>query len=280
MQYKDYYEILGVTRDAKNDDIRKAYRKLSKQYHPDINKSAGAEDKYKEINEAYEVLKDKDKRAKYDALGINWQQGQDFTPPPGYQHVEFGGDFSDFFQSLFGTSSGFGGFGDIFGHSSEQAMRDSHAQLTLKLSDIIRGGTYTLNLGNRTLTVNLPRGITDGTELTLRGQSETGGDLHLTIHIEADGGYEISGYDLTREVIVPVWRAVLGGNISVVTLSGEVDVNMPSGIQDGQKLRLRGKGLPKRDGTSGDMYIRVKIDIPRHLNPRQRELWQNIADEG
>ena len=292
MQYKDYYEILGVARDAKTDDIRKAYRKLAKQYHPDINKSAGAEEKYKEINEAYEVLKDKDKRAKYDALGMNWQQGQDFTPPPGwgssgggYQHVDFGGasgDFSDFFQTLFG-GGGFGGFGDIFGHSSGQGRpvkRDTQAELTLKLSDVIRGGTYSLKLGNRTLSVNLPRGITEGTKLTLRGKSETGGDLYLTIHVDAEPGCEITGYDLTREVHVPVYDAVLGKDLSVETLSGEVTVKMPPGIQDGQKLRLRGKGLPNRDGTNGDMYVRVRIDIPRHLNERQRELWQKIANEG
>lgn len=287
MQYKDYYKILGVSRDAKTDDIRKAYRKLAKQYHPDINKSAGAEDKYKEINEAYEVLKDEDKRAKYDALGMNWQQGQDFTPPPGwgknsggYQRVEFGGDFSDFFQTLFGNAGGFGNFGDIFGQSTHPVSRDSEAELTLKLSDVIRGGTFSLKLGARTLSVNLPKGVTDGTKLTLRGKSETGGDLHLTIHVDADGGYELSGYDLTREIHVPVYDAVLGRDIDVDTLTGNVSVKMPAGIQDGQKLRLRGKGLPKRDGTSGDMFVRVKVDIPRHVNARQRELWQKIAQEG
>ena len=285
MQYKDYYKILGVSRDAKTDEIKKAYRKLAKQYHPDINKEPGAEEKYKEINEAYEVLKDSDKRAKYDTLGMNWQQGQDFTPPPGWgsnQRVEFGGDFSDFFQTLFGNA---GGFGDIFGRSSrfqQPVSRDSEAELTLKLSDVVRSGTYTYNIrvGGRTLSVNLPKGITDGTKLTLRGKSEHGGDLHLTIHVEADGGYEISGYDLTRELTVPVYEAVLGRDISVSTLWGDVVVKMPPGMQEGQKLRLRGKGMPKRDGTNGDMYIRVKIEIPRHLNERQKELWQKIANEG
>lgn len=284
MQYKDYYKILGVSRDAKTDDIRKAYRKLAKQYHPDINKEPGAEEKYKEINEAYEVLKDKDKRAKYDALGMNWQQGQDFTPPPGwnnggYQHVEFGGDFSDFFQTIFGGGKGFGGFGDIFGQ--RQPMRhDSEADLTLKLSDVIRGGKYSLKLGARTLSVNIPKGITEGTKLTLRGKSDTGGDLHLTIHIETEAGCEISDYDLTREISVPVYDAVLGKDIAVNTLWGEVVVKMPPGIQYGQKLRLRGKGLPKRDGSNGDMYVKIKIDIPRHINEHQRELWKKLANEG
>lgn len=285
MQYKDYYKILGVSRDAKTDDIKKAYRQLAKKYHPDINKEAGAEEKYKEINEAYEVLKDPEKRSKYDTLGMNWQQGQDFTPPPGWQssgrRVEFDGDFSDFFQTLFGGSGGFGGFGDIFGqasgHRQHPMARDSEADLTLKLEDAVKGGTFSLRLGSRTLSVNIPKGITDGTKLTLRGKSETGGDLHLNIHIEADPVYEINGYDLTREIKVPVYDAVLGKDLTVDTLTGQVTLKMPPGIQDGQKLRLRGKGMPKRDGSNGDLFVKVKIEIPRHLNSRQKELWQELS---
>ena len=290
MQYKDYYKILGVSRDAKTDEIKKAYRKLAKQYHPDINKEPGAEEKYKEINEAYEVLKDSDKRAKYDTLGMNWQQGQDFTPPPGwgssgnYQHVDFGGgNFSDFFQTLFGNAGGFGNFGDIFGGSSSSyhhpMSRDSRAEITLTLSEAFRGGKINLRLGERTLIVNIPKGITEGTELTLRGKSEKGGNLYLTIHISPDSVYELNGYDLTREVKVPVYDAVLGKDLTVETLAGEVSVKMPPGIQDGQKLRLRGKGMPKRDGTNGDLFVRVRIEIPRHINAKQKELWQKIAEE-
>ncbi|MBQ9903329.1 MAG: DnaJ domain-containing protein [Synergistaceae bacterium] len=288
MKYKDYYKILGVSRDAKTDEIRKAYRKLAKQYHPDINKDAGAEEKYKEINEAYEVLKDPEKRQKYDTLGMNWQQGQDFTPPPGwgnsggYQRVEFGGDFSDFFQTLFG-GGGFGGFGDIFSgasHAHHPMKKDTEAELTLTLSDAVKGGTYNLKIGGRTLSVNIPKGITEGTKLTLRGKSETGGDIHLTIHIEKDSVYEVDGHDLTREVKVPVYDAVLGKDLTVDTLTGEVTVKMPGGIQDGQKLRLRGKGMPKRDGTYGDLFVRVKIEIPRHINAKQKELWQELSRLG
>ena len=285
MQYKDYYKILGVSRDAKTDDIKKVYRQLAKKYHPDINKEAGAEEKYKEINEAYEVLKDPEKRSKYDTLGMNWQQGQDFTPPPGWQssgrRVEFNGDFSDFFQTLFGGGGGFGGFGDIFGqasgHRQHPMARDSEADLTLKLEDAVKGGTFSLRLGTRTLSVNIPKGITDGTKLTLRGKSESGGDLHLNIHIETDPVYEINGYDLTREIKVPVYDAVLGKDLTVDTLTGKVTVKMPPGIQDGQKLRLRGKGMPKRDGSNGDLFVKVKIEIPRHLNSRQKELWQELS---
>ena len=291
MQYKDYYKILGVSRDAKTDEIRKAYRKLAKQYHPDINKEPGAEEKYKEINEAYEVLKDPDKREKYDTLGMNWQQGQDFTPPPGWgysgghQRVEFGGgDFSDFFKTLFGS-----GFSDVFGGGSvnfgdggysHPMSRDTRADVTLSLQEAYRGGKFSMRIGGRTLSVNIPKGIKEGTGLTLRGKSEKGGDLHLTIHITPDPVYELNGYDLTREVKVPVYYAVLGRKLTVETLSGEVDVTMPPGIQDGQKLRLRGKGMPKRDGSNGDFYVRVRIEIPRHLSDRQRELWEKIAQEG
>lgn len=299
MQYKDYYKILGVSRDAKTDEIRKAYRKLAKQYHPDVNKEPGAEEKYKEINEAYEVLKDSEKRAKYDTLGMNWQQGQDFTPPPGwssggnYHSADFdGGNFSDFFKTLFGS-----GFGDIFGGGSvhfdsssvnlgdmssfgRPVSKDTKADITLTLQDAFRGGKFDLRIGGRKLSVNIPKGIKEGTELTLRGKSEKGGDLYLTIHIAPDSVYELNGYDLTREVKVPVYDAVLGKKLAVETLAGEVDVTMPPGIQDGQKLRLRGKGMPKRDGTNGDFFVRVRIEIPRHLSEKQKELWQKLAQEG
>ena len=291
MQYKDYYKILGVAREASPDEIRKAYRKLAKQYHPDINKQPGAEEKYKEINEAYEVLKDPDKRRKYDTLGMNWQAGQDFTPPPGWQstsngqgwqHVEFGGNFSDFFQTLFGNHGGgnFGGFQDIFGGTQQPMPRDSEADLTLSLEQAIKGGKFSIKLGQRTLSVNLPKGITEGTKLTLKGKSEFGGDLHITIHIEPHGIYEINGYDLTREIKAPVFDAVLGKDLTVDTPTGQVTLKMPPGIQDGQKLRLRGKGMPKRDGTFGDLFVRVRIEIPRHLNAKQKELWQELAKLG
>lgn len=280
MQYKDYYKILGVSRDASTEEIRKAYRKLAKQYHPDINKSAGAEEKYKEINEAYEVLKDKEKREKYDTLGMNWQNGQDFTPPPGYQRVDFGGDmggFSDFFQTLFGSA---GGFGDIFGAQRQPVRRDSEANLTLSLEEAVKGGTYSLNIGKRTLSVRLPKGITEGSQIKLPGKSDGGGDIYVNIHISKNANFEIDNYDLTRDIKVPVYDAVLGKDIHVETLDGSVTVKMPPGIQDGQKLRLRGKGMPKRDGTNGDMFVRVRIEIPRHLNSEQKNLWLQIAKIG
>lgn len=285
MQYKDYYKILGVSRDAKPDEIRKAYRKLAKQYHPDVNKEAGAEDKYKEINEAYEVLKDPDKRKKYDTLGMNWQNGQDFTPPNGWQHVDFGGNmgdfggggFSDFFQTLFGNPDS---FRDIFSGAGRPMKRDTEADLTLSLEDAYKGGTYTLTIGRKTINVRLPKGITEGSQIKLPGKSDGGGDIYVNIHIAPHKIFTVDGNDLTRDVKVPVWDAVLGKDIHVDTLEGSVTVKMPPGIQDGQKLRLRGKGLPKRDGSNGDMYVRVRIEIPRHLNSKQNELWQELAKLG
>jgi curved DNA-binding protein len=289
MKYKDYYEILGVSRDAKPEDIRKAYRKLAKKYHPDVNKEAGAEEKYKEINEAYEVLKDPDKRQKYDTLGMNWQSGQEFTPPPGWQHVEFGGNmgdmggFSDFFQTLFGNTGGsFDRFGDIFSGGSyhQPVNRDTEVNLTLSLEDAVSGGTHTLLLGDRKLSVRLPKGITEGSQIKLPGKSDMGGDIYVNIHIAEHKAFMIDGYDLTREIHVPVYDAVLGKDISVPTLNGEVTVKMPAGIQDGQKLRLKGKGMPKRDGTNGDMYVRIRIDIPRYVNDKQKALWEELSKLG
>ena len=291
VQYKDYYKILGVSRDAKPDEIRKAYRKLAKQYHPDVSKEKNAEEKYKEINEAYEVLKDPEKRQKYDTLGMNWQSGQDFTPPPNWQHVEFGGDmggFSDFFQTLFGHAGGsFGNFGDIFSGNSryhQPVRRDSEVDLTLSLEDVLKGGIHSLifngSNGKRTLNVRLPKGITEGSQIKLPNKSDGGGDIYVNIHIAPHKIFEINGSDLTREIKVPVWDAVLGKDIPVETLNGSVTIKMPPGIQDGQKLRLRGKGLPKRDGTDGDLFVRVKIEIPRHLNSKQKNLWQELAKLG
>ncbi|MBQ7154630.1 MAG: DnaJ domain-containing protein [Synergistaceae bacterium] len=284
MQYKDYYKILGVPRDAKPDEIRKAYRKLAKQYHPDVNKEAGAEEKYKEINEAYEVLKDPAKREKYDTLGMNWQSGQDFTPPPGWgggQRVEFGGDFSDFFQTLFGQAGGnFGGFSDIFGNAGRPVKRDTEAELTLTLEQAVKAGEITLTMGGRSIKTRLPKGITEGSKITLPGKAEGGGDIKLTLHIAPHKDFKVEGYDITRDEKVPVWDAVLGKDINVQTLDGNVTVKMPPGIQDGQKLRLRGKGLADRNGQNGDMYVRIRIEIPRHLNTKQNELWHELAELG
>ena len=303
IQYKDYYEILGVTRSASQDDIRKSYRKLAKKYHPDVSKEKNADARYREINEAYEVLKDPDKRAKYDTLGADWQQGQDFTPPQGWggmggTRVEYGDNwdsFSDFFKTIFGGlgGSGGGGFGDVFGSSSKGRrfvqQRDSEVELELSLEDAARGGTYTFSLHSsrgdapQTINVKLPRGIIEGSRIRLPGKSPGGGDLYVSLHIAPHPVFTVEGHNLTRALKIEPWQAVLGGTVAVSTLFGYLDVKIPPGTQNGQKLRLKGKGLPMRDKDAaagvqnGDLYVRIEINIPKFLTERQKALWEELA---
>jgi curved DNA-binding protein len=296
IEYKDYYEILGVARTASQDEIRKAYRKLAKKYHPDVSKEKNSDARYREINEAYEVLKDPGKRNKYDTLGADWEQGQNFTPPPEWQRaggprVEFGGDwgnFSDFFRTIFG-----GGFDNVFGGQDQAKSRDiqrgSEVDLELTLEEAARSGTHTLALHTRghaapkTINVKLPRGVTEGSRIRLPGKGPGGGDIYVTLHIAPHPVFEVDGYNLTRTVKIAPWRAALGGIVSVETLEGLVDMKLPQGTQSGQKLRLKGKGLPKRGkgGESGenfgDLFVRVAIAIPRRLTEKQKELWEELA---
>jgi curved DNA-binding protein len=298
LQYKDYYEILGVARDASQDDIRKAYRKLAKRYHPDVSKEKNADARYREINEAHEVLKDPDKRSKYDTLGPNWQQGQDFTPPPGWEdtggRVEYGGEwdsFSDFFKTVFGGLGGsFSGFGGGPRGRRVVQQRDSEVELELSLEEAARGGTHTFSLrssgraGAQAINVKLPRGIIEGSRIRLPGKSPGGGDLYVTLHIAPHPVFAAEGHNLTRALKIEPWQAVLGGTVAVSTLFGSVDVKIPPGIQNGQKLRLKGKGLPMRDkdGTdqNGDLYVRIEVNIPKYLTEKQKELWEELAKLG
>lgn len=308
MEYKDYYEILGVGKTAAQDEIRKAYRQLAKKYHPDVNKAPDAEKKYKDINEAYEVLKDPEKRQKYDTLGSAWQNGDPFTPPPGYgSGMDFGSagaeGFSDFFRTIFGgMGGGMGGIEDIFfgsqGRSRPRRGQDSEVELELALEDVIQGGQKNISLESysrssdgrmiperRNLKVNLPRGVTDGTRLKLAGKGSPGpgggsrGDLYLRIRIRKDPRFEIRGYDLLSDVNVSPWEAALGDSIVIRALEGTVNMKLPAGTQSGQKMRLRGKGLPGKGGAKGDMIVTIHITVPRDLNPREKELFQLLARE-
>ncbi|MCL2146578.1 MAG: J domain-containing protein [Synergistaceae bacterium] len=286
ISYKDYYKILGVERDATAEQIRKAHRKLAKKYHPDVNKEAGAEQKFKDVNEAYEVLKDTDKRQKYDTLGENWEQ--DYTPPPGWQNMrggeDFGGGFSDFFKTIFGAFN-MGGFNDDGYervYNSQPRMRDQEVSMSISLEDIFAGGTKTITMsaGHNTkiLNVNLPRGITDSSRIKLSGKAPNGGDLYITIQIQQNPRYEVNGNDLTKKLIVAPWEAVIGSSISVETPTGEVKMKLPAGTQNGQKLRLKGKGLPKRvENESGDLYVKIEIAVPQKVSERERELWEELA---
>ena len=292
LQYKDYYEILGVARDASQGDIRKAYRGLAKKFHPDISKEKNADVRYREINEAYEVLKDPDKRSKYDTLGADWQQGQDFTPPPGWgggARVEYGGEwdsFSDFFKIIFGSAGG-GGFGDAFAAAPRRRapqQRDSEVELELSLEDVARGGTHTFSLHSsgsstpQTINVKLPRGIINGSRIRLPGKAPGGGDLYVTVRAAPHPIFKPEGHNLIRALKIEPWQAVLGGTVAVSTLFGSVDVKIPPGIQNGQKLRLKGKGLPMRGSDdNGDLFVRIEVNIPKILTERQKELWEELS---
>ena len=294
VQYKDYYKILGVAREATPEEIRKAYRKLAKQYHPDVSKEPNAEEKYKEINEAYEVLKDPEKRQKYDTLGMNWQSGQDFTPPPGWQHVNFGGNmgggFSDFFQTIFGNASNInfngGSFEDLFtgGNLNQRSVRrNREVSISLSLEEVVKGGVrdflFRDSNGERKISVRLPKGMTDGSQIKLPGKAEGGGDILVNIKILPHEIFKVQDYDLEETIEIPAWDAALGlDNLSVTTLDGKVSVKMPAGIQEGQKLRIHGRGMPKRDGTNGDLYVKIKITIPKNLTQAQRKLWEGLRE--
>jgi len=308
MQYKDYYQILGVPRTASADDIRKAYRRLARQYHPDVNKSPGAEAKFKDITEAYEVLGDPKKRERYDTLGANWQAGQDFTPPPGWESIfsgqrgrtttaDFSGfGFSDFFESLFGGSFGAeeeSPFTRRRRSSRTARGEDLSSDITISLEDSFHGSHKTISLqtvdpstGRSTphhLDVKIPRGIADGGRIRLRGQGQpvpggAPGDLYLTVHIAPHPVFRLNGRDLETDLLLAPWEAALGAKVPVRTLEGTVSLSIPPGTSSGTRLRLRGKGLPPMPNEpAGDLYAVVKIVVPHPLTPEEQRLFSELA---
>jgi curved DNA-binding protein len=317
VKYQDYYKILGVSRNASQEDIKKAYRKLARKYHPDVNKTAEAESKFKEIGEAYEVLGDPEKRKRYDELGANWKAGQDFTPPPGYENfryqyqqgpqggAEFNfsdlGGFSDFFESIFG---GFGQRGGSpFGAREEggpwtQRGEDFEAEITVSLEDLFHRAKKSVTLQapevgdrgqvrytSRTYDVKIPAGATEGSRIRLSGQggrSQRGGPaghLYMRIHVAPHPVFKLQGYDLEETLSVSPWEAALGAKIVVPTLDGNATLSLPPGTQGGQRFRLRGKGLPDKSGQNGDLYVTIQIAIPDRLTTRERELFESLARE-
>jgi len=312
VQFRDYYEILGAPRSASQEEIRKAYRKLARKFHPDVNKDKGAEDKFKEVNEAYEVLKDPEKREKYDQLGPNWKDGQDFRPPPGWE-TQFGfggggpqgfkwsgggGEFSDFFEALFGGSpfgrsraGGRGAQGPLWPQEGE----DQQAVVRISLEDAFRGGSKTVNLQERTTTpqgvvvtkprsyeVKIPAGILPGQKIRLAGQGGEGvgggrrGDLLLKVEIEPHSRYRLEGRDLYMDLPIAPWEAALGGEVRTTTLAGDVDLKVRPGTQSGQKLRFRGRGMPNPRGEAGDLYAVVQIMVPKKLSNKEKKLFQEL----
>jgi curved DNA-binding protein len=305
--YRDYYEALGVPRDASTEDIRRAYRKLAREYHPDVNKEPDAEDRFKEISEAYEVLRDPEKRERYDRLGANWKAGQDVSGAPGWEEVfrgrggggggggrgragrsaggggfgdgvrvEFGGgDFSEFFSDLFGSSGGAGRSGSIF-NGFTRGGADQEAVLELSLEEAVKGGRRTLSIGDREFEVDLPADVRDGQRLRVAGGGDDG-DLVLRVRLKRHPRLRIKGDDLYFDLPVSPWEAALGAEISVPTLSGSGRLRVPAGSSSGRKLRLRGEGLPRADGSSGDLYAVVSIKVPKNLTKRERELFEQLG---
>jgi curved DNA-binding protein len=303
MEFKDYYKIMGVARDATQDEIKRSYRKLARKYHPDVSKEADAEARFKELGEAYEVLKDAEKRAAYDQLGSNYKGGQDFRPPPDWNAgFEFSGgspgggdgaDFSDFFASLFGRDFRAGGPGQTPPHAKGE---DHHAKVLIDLEDTYHGATRTITLRvpavdaqghvitkERVLNVNIPKGIREGQHIRLSGQGSAGrgegkaGDLYLQVEFRAHPIYRVDGRDLYIDLPVTPWEAALGATVKVPTLGGIVELKIPEGSASGRKMRLKGRGIP--GDPPGDCYVILTIALPPADTEAARELYQNMKNE-
>lgn len=310
MEYKDYYKILGVERKATEDQIKHAYRRLARKFHPDVSKEANAEDKFKDVQEAYEVLKDGEKRRAYDELGSNWKSGQDFRPPPGWDknaHFHGGGGadgfsesdlggFSDFFANMFGGRGQARGFhGEQFG-GFRQRGSDQHAKVSIPLAEAFSGATKTFQMqmpeadaqGNmhhalRTIKVTIPAGTMQGQQLRLAKQGAPGtggapaGDLYLAVDIQPDPLFSQHGHDIYLTMPVTPWEAALGAEIKVPTLAGTVGMKLAPGAQAGQKLRLKGRGMPSKTHP-GDQYVIVQIQAPQAITDDQRKLYEKMAE--
>jgi curved DNA-binding protein len=296
MQFRDYYEVMGVARDASADDIKRAYRRLARKYHPDVSKETDAEARFKELGEAYEVLKDPEKRAAYDQLGSNYREGQEFRPPPDWDFEAASGPdaaaFSDFFESLFGGARR--GRGDH--HASFRARgSDRQAQIALSLEEASNGATRTLSLEQiehdatgrpsrktRQLNVRIPAGVTEGQQIRLSGQGDPGigggpaGDLFLRIQLLPHRLFTVQGRDIHLDLPVTPWEAALGATVRVPTLAGKVDVQIPKGSQTGRQLRLKGKGLPGK--PPGDQHVFVKMMTPAAETPAHEALYRQMAE--
>ncbi len=300
MQYKDYYKILGVERGATQDEIKKAYRLLARKYHPDVSKESNAEERFKEVAEAYEVLKDPKKRAAYDQLG-SWQPGEEFRPPPDWEkhfrHFEFDlgegrADFSDFFSDLFGMGRRSARGGTPFGARGqdieaavevtlEEACRGKEAEFDFSILEFDSAGAARRR--PRSVRVRIPKGVVDGERLRVPGKGGKGrggaadGDLYLYVRFRPHSLFRSVGHDLYLELPVAPWEAALGATIAIPTLQDGARVKLPPGSRSGQRLRLSGKGLPRRSGGAGDLYCVIQIVTPEALTDRERSLLQELA---
>lgn len=286
LSYTDYYEVLGVPRDADQDTIRRAYRKLARKSHPDLNSDSDAEERFKELGEAYEVLSDADKRERYDRLGARWREAEREAPDESFEdfftHQEFGdgtrAEFGeDLFEALFGARAGRGG-GPVRGF-------DREALLELSLDDALAGGRRRLTVDGREVSVNFPAGVGDGQLIRLAGQGGEGrdggppGDLFLRVWLKPHPRFRRRGEDnLDVDLPISPSEAALGATVAVETPTGTARVRVPAGSSSGRRLRLRGRGLPKRGGGSGDLHAIVKIVVPKELSDRERELYEQLAE--
>ncbi|WP_066913479.1 DnaJ C-terminal domain-containing protein [Millisia brevis] len=309
--YRDYYETLGVARDATENEIRAAYRKLARENHPDVNKDPEAEDRFKDISEAYEVLRDADKRKAYDQFGANWRAGQDVSSASGFGREGYGGtgyggggfggpgqggaqfdfgdggaDFSDFFESMFGGRAAAGGGARRAGYAS-MPMRgpDYEATLDLTLEEAAAGGKRPLAFADgKSYDVAIPVGVRDGQRIRLAGEGGEGsdggppGDLFLRVHLLPHRTFKVDGQNLTVDLPISPSEAALGTKVPVPTLNGSATVRIPAGTSSGRKLRLRGEGLPTgRSEERGDLIAAVKIVVPKELSDAERDLYEQLA---
>ncbi len=300
VEFTDYYRILGVERTATQDEIKRAYRKLARKYHPDVSQEADAQNRFQELGEAYEVLRDPEKRAAYDQLGANWQAGQAFRPPPDWdQGFEFHGGsftgadtsgFSDFFESLFGR-----GFAGAQGGRGARAHGgDSHAKILVDVEDAVQGATRQITLKStelgadgrphvreRTLNVRIPKGVRQGQHIRLAGQGSPGvgggraGDLYLEVEFRPHPHYHVEGRDLYLDLPVAPWEAALGATVKAPTPGGTVELKIPPGSASGRRLRLRHRGIP--GNPPGDLYVVVQIAMPPVDDERSRKAWRELA---
>ena len=277
MEFKDYYKALGVEPSASEAEIKTAYRRLARKYHPDVSKEAGAEERFKAVNEAYEVLKDKDKRAQYDQLKASgYRPGEEFRPPPGFggggfqfDFNEMGGNagFSDFFESLFGGAR----------RPQPQPPPGSRVRLAIPLERAFSGGKQKIRIGERTLEIGIPTGIRPGQTIRLAGQGERGGDLLIEISYHEHPEFELDGQNVLYTLSLMPWQAALGATVSVPTLGGKVDLKVPPESDSGKRLRLKGRGMPGKAGH-GDQLVEIEITAPAPKTPEQEALYRRMAD--
>jgi len=315
VKFQDYYETLGLSKGASADEIRKAYRSLARKYHPDVNKEPEAEDKFKSINEAYEVLKDPEKRKLYDQYGQNYKSGQDFRPPPGFEdfHFNFSGGqgqnmggasgFSDFFEALFGSqfagasggnpfqqggrrraSSPFGDFSQGFQADPGAFSGDVEAEISVPIEKVINGGQTAVRInvdgtGARSYDIRVPKGIEEGKKIRLAGQGRNGGDLFLKVKYEKNGPYKIDGRNILVDVKITPWEAALGAKVPVQTPEGKINLTVPAGTSSGKKLRLRNQGLPIKSGGSGDLLVQLLIVLPEELSDEEKKIFEELKEK-